>query len=134
MPLLAPSHVCTRHKVVHWHEHNKIKRSPNSYVGALWYKNQQNMLLVWVYHEDIAVLGQFYANLSLILFPQMQIAPLELRRQFMKLISLVCTNNDNCFGNFSRRLYFFKFQSSSSLSIETVERKQFQCVNMVLTL
>ena len=91
------------------------------------------MLLVWLYHEDIAVLGQFYTNLSLILFPQMQIAPLELRRQFMKLISLVRTNNDNCFGNICRRPYFFKFQSSSSLSIETVG-KPVQCVNMVLTL
>ena len=42
-----------------------MKRSPNSYVGALWYKNQQNMLVDGLYHEDIAVLGQFYANLSL---------------------------------------------------------------------
>ena len=48
-----------------------MKRSPNSYVGALWYKNQQNMLVDGLYHEDIAVLGQFYANLSLIPFPQM---------------------------------------------------------------
>ena len=39
-----------------------MKRSPNSYVGALWYKNQQNMLLDGLYHEDIAVLGQFYAE------------------------------------------------------------------------
>ena len=111
-----------------------MKRSPNSYVGALWYKNQQNMLVDGLYHEDIVVLGQFYANLSLIPFPQMQIAPLELRRQFMKLISLVCTNDDNCFGNFCRHLNFFKSQSSSFLSIVTLERKQFQCLNIVLTL
>lgn len=30
-----------------------MKRSPNSYVGALWYKNQQNMLVDELYHEDI---------------------------------------------------------------------------------
>ena len=82
-----------------------MKRSPNSYVGAFWYKNQQNMLLDGLYHEDIAVLGQFCAEF---ISPQMQIAPVELRRQFMKLISLVCTNDNNYFGDFCRHFNFFQ--------------------------
>lgn len=108
-----------------------MKRSPNSYGGALWYNNQQNMLLDGLYHEDIAVLGPFYAEF---ISPQMQIAPEQLRRQFMKLIPLVCTNDDNCFCDFCRHFNFFNFQSSSILSIVTEDGKQFQCVNIALTL